>query len=1420
MSFEFFSPVNNHFNHKNCRFKLTKIIIFLLLIYIIHADNSNADIAFQTSSIKLPITLRNHISVTYNNSLHIIGGYTEYDQPSNHVYVTKTFSRNDLFNINPNNTTMFTQYSIPSNIQPISCNYQCYTVIDFKVYIYQYVTSNDYLITYNMNNHSFTTTSIMEDLRKTLEIECVLKNATNILMLGHHRIQRPTRRQRRNRAMGLFQLFIYNTETDKWKNRLLYLHEDRIKMACAISNDANGTLHMYIFGGQKDDGTIKNYVEKCSVQTGQCNMIDAMMHRRSQSLIQEFQVEQYNLFQRQSKMLRYFVIYSGKSLKSQQRLEIFDIANEKILSRYPYDHDIELLPVSDFSSLIIDDGVMVITGGKSVYNQTKISSKIKYVNLAYIFGATVHKMSKKCITTYHKHEIRNIDQYLLAENQLIFELYGEYGKIRVTSTTHESNKYLYVTMNTTNNVIIKLDCEYSEAWCYQMNTNLETVSQLTGINMKQNQTVYWMSWNYEHWAMGFGDVIGDLNLYRGKNTQLTNLLGVESVTVHNSDFKFYSDSCSLKLSIHLSSGDNTFDIGDRIFINAQLNDATSLNDIIFIKSNDIIGINHAMHIVENKTCLLCIDNVKDECIECNQGIEIRELSTYHIDKNSYHIYVETTFPNLIMSNPNPMVIIRNIMEVEVIIDVNISNDNISGIYPHSEIFIKPIIHRQTKTNNSTSQYTVSARGARNENVDKVISTPQPTDQYTSQPTYQTTDGYKPCDCYETIIVDNTKDLITPWEPGYVLGEDRYKYCYTYMFSYDPATCTGPLESIHVLLGVCRDPSFDLNSLIASYTGCESFSEYYDDTLKLFGLKCQISTSPDSSSEMISICLTTQPFKQHSYYEYVGYYLDDGYKFKCGQTKDGYPLDNDGLPDLCTGFTPSPTSIPTQSTPIPTRSPTSIPTLSTTLIPTRSTPIPTRSPTSIPTLSTTLIPTRSTPIPTRSPTSIPTRSTSTPTPSPTDEYTSVFKIMENAECGKQIKNLGTAFISPNDCMAAALIDTECFGYEIMWSDPYYYAWGCRCCEPDTGYGKYHSYWDVYSSISTSPTRSSTSPTRLPTLEPTVTLPSQPNGTIIILFDNDLSFQTDAEIFIDFYSDQCLITYNNITINCYNESIRIPSTMKFKSIHENGYSLQIKSNDTKLISQTSYTLKRRIQTVQAEFSKILYLGQMIEIDIEVMDDHFYQQSSSIRVENDQYAIASVINLKYCNESNTFNDSCGTLCEVTTPITKSTELCDSGIQFQTSDLLTIDSTIHLHLSSADTYLEEKDIIIYIEQCPVGQGLVGSESTSFVCEDCPVDEVGIKQNSQCISCDGLPGVMCIGADNLIISYNHWVQVDEKFGEKNISIASTFCPAGFCCQKNDGCNYLHSSKQQQLCAANRDPTVPLCGGCLPNYSEVFRSSG
>ena len=365
---------------------------------------------------------------------------------------------------------------------------------------------------------------------------------------------------------------------------------------------------------------------------------------------------------------------------------------------------------------------------------------------------------------------------------------------------------------------------------------------------------------------------------------------------------------------------------------------------------------------------------------------------------------------------------------------------------------------------------------------------------------------------------------------------------------------------------------------------------------------------------------------------------------------------------------------------------------------------------------------------------------------------------------------------------------------------------------------------------------------------LTSPTQPNGTIYIEFDDYLSFiDGTAQMFIDFYNDySCIIMYNDITIDC-NESIIISSEMQYKAIENNNYTINLWSKDIELTGDTSYIFQRQIQTLSVEFSKSLFLGEVIQLFVNILDSEVFQADSTITVTSPNYAISSSIIITYNNNNNLYNDtdtqqisnsSIIKRCDVLTEITQSQELCSAGIQFSTSDITLLGSMITLYVHSDDTYLVSEKQQILIEDCPIGQGLTGSDVTSYVCDDCPSNAVGLTKTSECISCDGISGIDCYGKDELIISYNYWMAINhpnhtylfDLFKADSIGLESfhsqilaTFCPSGFCCQNEMGCNFNNKTEELRafstLCGVNRDPFTPLCGSCIDGYSEAFGSS-
>jgi len=77
------------------------------------------------------------------------------------------------------------------------------------------------------------------------------------------------------------------------------------------------------------------------------------------------------------------------------------------------------------------------------------------------------------------------------------------------------------------------------------------------------------------------------------------------------------------------------------------------------------------------------------------------------------------------------------------------------------------------------------------------------------------------------------------------------------------------------------------------------------------------------------------------------------------------------------------------------------------------------------------------------------------------------VLPNQACRDEKKNLGL-FETPEQCMDAAMSDSECTGGEIMWSgwSVSYHSWGCRCCSehltcpPATSDYYSNRHWDIY------------------------------------------------------------------------------------------------------------------------------------------------------------------------------------------------------------------------------------------------------------------------------------------------------------------------------------------------------------------------
>ena len=170
-----------------------------------------------------------------------------------------------------------------------------------------------------------------------------------------------------------------------------------------------------------------------------------------------------------------------------------------------------------------------------------------------------------------------------------------------------------------------------------------------------------------------------------------------------------------------------------------------------------------------------------------------------------------------------------------------------------------------------------------------------------------------------------------------------------------------------------------------------------------------------------------------------------------------------------------------------------------------------------------------------------------------------------------------------------------------------------------------------------------------------------------------------------------------------------------------------------------------------------------------------------------------------------------------------CESGILFPGITLDDVGQTITFSGSvNNNAMIIDHLINITIIPCPSAFG-----SNNNQCDLCSRGYFSLlPSNDSCYYCNqaDLDGIACEGGDTIIIDYNYWIMTykyqsgnaidNAALFTQNEYILSALCPNDYCCQKEQGCNFVQDS--DELCAANRNSTAYLCGKCLDGYSEVF----
>eukprot|EP01083_Nonionella_stella_P107762 312515_1 len=340
-----------------------------------------------------------------------------------------------------------------------------------------------------------------------------------------------------------------------------------------------------------------------------------------------------------------------------------------------------------------------------------------------------------------------------------------------------------------------------------------------------------------------------------------------------------------------------------------------------------------------------------------------------------------------------------------------------------------------------------------------------------------------------------------------------------------------------------------------------------------------------------------------------------------------------------------------------------------------------------------------------------------------------------------------------------------------------------------------------------------------INPKQTVPTQPNGTVLITADEALFISDDNMILMDIRFEDtdntaCRLQFTRNdtlhSINC-SDQLLIPPGMTSKPIHDNNYTIYMHSNDIILSTRSKiHYLSREIQTLAVNMSSFVYLGEAIHLNVSIMDDIITQTTSKLFVTSTDLNIDVIIDIEYSKKGHHS-------CEIESVSTGTSRLCTEGILFHRLKSFMIGSTYEITFRSEDTYLTQYTIQIEIEECDIGYGLLApnDDALNVPCTPCALNTINYYPNSKCTDCSDVDGIECLGASNLTIDFNYWAHFDPQ---QNLILA-TYCPAGFCCSRKDGCVHDVASpnaSSSNLCAKHRDASMPLCGGCITGYSEVF----
>ncbi len=120
----------------------------------------------------------------------------------------------------------------------------------------------------------------------------------------------------------------------------------------------------------------------------------------------------------------------------------------------------------------------------------------------------------------------------------------------------------------------------------------------------------------------------------------------------------------------------------------------------------------------------------------------------------------------------------------------------------------------------------------------------------------------------------------------------------------------------------------------------------------------------------------------------------------------------------------------------------------------------------------------------------------------------------------------------------------------------------------------------------------------------------------------------------------------------------------------------------------------------------------------------------------------------------------------------------------------------------------------CPSGTYSLASGGVSMT--NATAANGGTAQTIQCLECPA-GGNCSFGVDKVLAVREFWGTIaggaskaDDPSTGRPEEWKFFSCPIGYCCNSSHGCN------AESQCAFGRDPSVPLCGECLPGYSQAL----